>query len=191
MAHFSETTRTIGTAMGWKPGKEFGFITPEDGGVDVFITFEMVRDAGFRPEDFTKGVELDFEYRTLADGKRRVTTIHYIAGTNAADAAFIFQGQFRKGVVARQVDNNKKEGKERKTLFKLSLGSCARYAVEQAGKVRLLPPMSLVEARDEIGRHIEAPKTAPGVKTNVGGVGHVKGPSPAADSGKGRAKKAA
>lgn len=178
-------TRTTGLANGWVPGKEFGFIAPIEGGAGVFVTHILVMESGFMPRDFTFGVEVEFTYTTTANNRRRMAQIYAIAGTTAESAPFIFGGKVRPGVMKNTIDRNKRTNE---VLVKLCLGQRVRYAVEWNGKLRLLPPMSLVMARAEIDRFVEPPRVTPGQKTNTGGEGHVKGPSPSADNGKGQKK---
>ena len=49
----------IGTVKWFNADKGFGFITPDDGGADVFAHFSAIAASGYRSLDENQKVELD------------------------------------------------------------------------------------------------------------------------------------
>lgn len=49
----------IGTVKWFNPDKGFGFITPEEGGPDVFAHFSAIAASGFRTLEENQRVEFD------------------------------------------------------------------------------------------------------------------------------------
>ena len=49
----------IGTVKWFSPEKGFGFITPDDGGADVFVHFSAIEGAGYRNLEENQKVEYD------------------------------------------------------------------------------------------------------------------------------------
>lgn len=52
---------STGTVKWFNPTKGFGFITPEDGGKDVFVHISAVEGAGLRTLDEGQSVEFDID----------------------------------------------------------------------------------------------------------------------------------
>ena len=55
-----------GTVKWFNESKGFGFITPEDGGKDVFVHFSAIQGAGFRT--LTEGQKVTFEVQDTPKG---------------------------------------------------------------------------------------------------------------------------
>lgn len=49
----------IGTVKWFNPDKGFGFITPDEGGADVFAHFSAIAASGFRTLEENQRVEFD------------------------------------------------------------------------------------------------------------------------------------
>ena len=56
---------TTGTVKWFNDAKGFGFITPEDGGKDVFVHFSAIQAGGFR--SLAEGQRVEFE---VTDGPK-------------------------------------------------------------------------------------------------------------------------
>lgn len=52
-------SKTTGTVKWFDESKGFGFITPTDGGKDVFVHFRAIQSDGFRT--LTEGQTVDFD----------------------------------------------------------------------------------------------------------------------------------
>ena len=57
-----------GTVKWFNDAKGFGFITPEDGGEDLFAHFSAIQSQGFRT--LTEGQRVSFEVTTGPKGKQ-------------------------------------------------------------------------------------------------------------------------
>ena len=55
-----------GTVKWFNESKGFGFITPEDGGKDVFVHFSAIQGAGFRT--LNEGQKVTFEVQDTPKG---------------------------------------------------------------------------------------------------------------------------
>jgi CspA family cold shock protein len=56
---------TTGTVKWFNDSKGFGFITPEDGGKDVFVHFSSIKGDGFK--SLAEGQKVEFE---ITDGQK-------------------------------------------------------------------------------------------------------------------------
>ncbi len=56
-----------GTVKWFNPAKGFGFIGPDDGGVDVFVHISAVEEAGLRI--LTEGERVEYEVVSRPDGR--------------------------------------------------------------------------------------------------------------------------
>lgn len=63
-----------GTVKWFNPDKGFGFITPDEGGDDVFVHFSEIQGTGFKTLD--EGAKVEFEVRPGRDGKLQAANVH-------------------------------------------------------------------------------------------------------------------
>ncbi|KAF5725843.1 glycine-rich protein 2 [Tripterygium wilfordii] len=70
-------SRLQGKVKSFNEDKGFGFITPEDGGKDVFVLFSSIRTEGFRT--LRKGEEVEYEIGTESNDS---TVVDYVTGPN-------------------------------------------------------------------------------------------------------------
>jgi CspA family cold shock protein len=52
---------TVGTVKWFNGEKGFGFISPDDGGADVFVHFSQITGSGYRNLEENQRVEFDVE----------------------------------------------------------------------------------------------------------------------------------
>jgi len=57
-----------GTVIWFNPGKGFGFISPQDGGTDVFVHISAVQKSGLRA--LMQGETVSFEVEEREGGRR-------------------------------------------------------------------------------------------------------------------------
>lgn len=63
-----ETTMATGTVKWFNDSKGFGFITPDDGGEDLFAHFSEVKGQGFK--SLQEGQKVSFEVKQGPKGKQ-------------------------------------------------------------------------------------------------------------------------
>ena len=147
---------------------------------DVRVKVDLLTAAGFGPSDYKEGAMITFEDEGK-NGKVRVKRITAIGDRLALNFFTIRHGVDRNNGLV--IDKVTEVGRERFPTFRIIAENGDFVSTE----------LSLGVARDKIGKVIEAPVALnAGKKTNVGGLGHVKGDS----NGKGqqqsgKAKKAA
>lgn len=65
-----------GTVKWFNPDKGFGFITPDEGGDDVFVHFSEIQGTGFKSLD--EGARVEYEVRPGRDGKQQAANVRAI-----------------------------------------------------------------------------------------------------------------
>lgn len=70
-----------GTVKWFNSAKGFGFITPDDGGNDIFVHISAVERSGLNT--LTEGVEVNFEVEEARDGRPQVGRV-WLSGTHGS-----------------------------------------------------------------------------------------------------------
>jgi len=65
-----------GTVKWFNPDKGYGFITPEDGGPDLFVHFSEIQTEGFKTLD--EGDTVEFEKTTGNAGKPQASNVRKV-----------------------------------------------------------------------------------------------------------------
>ena len=64
---------TTGTVKWFNDAKGYGFITPEDGGKDLFVHFSQISGNGFKT--LVEGAKVEFEAREGAKGPEATNVV--------------------------------------------------------------------------------------------------------------------
>ena len=62
-----------GTVKWFNPDKGFGFITPAEGGEDLFVHFSEIQGQGFKSLD--EGAEVEYDEGTGREGKKQAVNV--------------------------------------------------------------------------------------------------------------------
>ena len=84
-------SKSFGTCKWWNSQKGFGFITPDDGGSDVFVHQSAIQSDGFR--SLAEGEELEYMVEQGTDGRLKASNVTGPAGKNVKGAP----QEFRSG----------------------------------------------------------------------------------------------
>ena len=84
-------SKSFGTCNWWNSQKGFGFITPDDGGSDVFVHQSAIQSDGFR--SLAEGEELEYMVEQGTDGRLKASNVTGPAGKNVKGAP----QEFRSG----------------------------------------------------------------------------------------------
>merc|ERR1712029_1328203 len=83
--------KSFGTCKWWNSQKGFGFITPEDGGADVFVHQSAIQADGFR--SLAEGEELEYMVEQGPDARLKASNVTGPNGNNVKGAP----QEFRQG----------------------------------------------------------------------------------------------
>jgi hypothetical protein len=136
-----------------------------DGTVDVRVKVDQLVEAGFGPADFKEGSTVMIERDEQRDGKVRAKRIVAVGDCLAPKFFKTSVADRHNGFVIEKVTE---AGRERFPTYRI---------IDAEGKF-VSNELFLGEARNKIGKTINPPVSLnAGKKTNVGGLGHVKGDS--------------
>lgn len=62
-----------GTVKWFNPDKGFGFISPDEGGEDLFVHFSEIKSEGFKTLD--EGAKVEFDVGTGREGKKQAQNV--------------------------------------------------------------------------------------------------------------------
>merc|ERR1711934_1182167 len=85
----------VGTCKWWNSQKGFGFITPDDGGADVFVHQTAISADGFR--SLAEGEELEYTVEQGADGRLKASNVSGPNGKSVKGAPQEFRSGGRGG----------------------------------------------------------------------------------------------
>merc|ERR1712183_197358 len=81
---FKIMAKQFGTCKWWNSQKGFGFITPNDGGDDVFVHQTAIRSDGFR--SLAEGESLEYMLEQGSDGRLKASNVTGQNGMNVKGA---------------------------------------------------------------------------------------------------------
>jgi len=87
--------KNFGTCKWWNSQKGFGFITPDDGGSDVFVHQTAISADGFR--SLAEGEELEYTVEQGADGRLKASNVSGPNGKSVKGAPQEFRSGGRGG----------------------------------------------------------------------------------------------
>merc|ERR1712088_929125 len=87
--------KNFGTCKWWNSQKGFGFITPDDGGADVFVHQTAISADGFR--SLAEGEELEYTVEQGADGRLKASNVSGPNGKSVKGAPQEFRSGGRGG----------------------------------------------------------------------------------------------
>ncbi len=165
-----KTSDRVGQVKFFNEKEGYGFVVVSIGHgehLDVHVNTHTLQASGFCPEDMKPGLPVFFDFKGELKRKSKVVKIHRVGSKDSP-------ADFHRKQVDRQGDLYIFEATHNK--FGIS-----RYEVWEGGldgKMKETIPTSLADAREMIGKVLNSPQSKDhGVKTNVGGLNHVKGPS--------------
>jgi len=83
--------KAFGTCKWWNSQKGFGFITPDDGGTEIFVHQTAIQSDGFR--SLAEGEELEYLVEQGSDGRLKASSVTGPQGKNVKGAP----QEFRQG----------------------------------------------------------------------------------------------